>query len=157
MCSAICSRDVRMCSHEDGTAGQEESPATSLCAGTNGIGNYATRKSSSVRNAPTGHLNSWSMRISTDILKGKARTGRMESVPRPFLPTIRVTSCARILMTSPANMDTRKMCWRMSGSARIGIFLVPLSAPAQGMAHMSGYSLNSRCLHPRHEDLEMQF
>ena len=28
----------------------------------------------------------------------------------PFLPTIPVTSCVQILMISPANMDTRKMC-----------------------------------------------
>ena len=40
MCSATCSKDVRMYSRGDGTAGQAENPATSLCAGTNGTGNY---------------------------------------------------------------------------------------------------------------------
>lgn len=39
-------------------------------------------------------------------------------------------------MTSLANMDTRKMCWRMSGSVKIGIFLVPSSAPARNGAHV---------------------
>ena len=55
---------------------QAENPATSLCAGTNGTGNYVTRKSISVRNVPTGRLNRWSMRISTGILKEKARKVR---------------------------------------------------------------------------------
>ena len=50
----------------------------------------------------------------------------------PFLPTTTVIFCVRISMTSLANMDTRKMCWRMSGSVKIGIFLVPSSAPAPG-------------------------
>ena len=58
------------------TAGQAENPATSLYAGTNGTGNYVTRKSISVRNVPTGHLNRWSMRISTGISKGKTLTVR---------------------------------------------------------------------------------
>ena len=70
------SKDVRMYSHGDGTAGQAENPATSLYAGTNGTGNYVTRKSISVRNVPTGRLNRWSMRISTGILKEKARKVR---------------------------------------------------------------------------------
>ena len=42
-----------------------------------------------------------------------------------------------------ANMDIRKMCWHMSGSVKIGIFLVPLNAPAPETVHMYGYSLNS--------------
>lgn len=50
-----------------------------------------------------------------------------------------------------------KMCWRMSGSARIGMFLAPLNAPVPGTAHMFGCSLNSRCLHPRHEGLEIRY
>ena len=77
MCSAISSKDVRMYSHGDGTAGQAENPATSLYAGMNGTGNYVTRKDINVRNAPIGRSSPWSMRISTDIFKGKARTGRM--------------------------------------------------------------------------------
>ena len=69
--------------------------------------------------------------------------------------TTPVTSCAQILMTSLANMDIKKMCWRMLGSARNGMFLAPLNAPVPGTAHMFGYSLNSRCLHPRHGGLEI--
>ena len=76
MYSATYSKDVRMYSRGDGTAGQAENPATSLYAGTNGRDNYVTRKSISVRNVPTGHLNRWNMRISTDILKEKARKVR---------------------------------------------------------------------------------
>lgn len=53
--------------------------------------------------------------------------------------------------------DTRKMCWRMSGSVKIGIFLVPSSAPAPETVHMYGYSLNSHCLLPKREDLEIQY
>ena len=45
----------------------------------------------------------------------------------------------------------------MSGSARIGMFLAPLNAPVPGTAHMFGYSLNSRCLHPRHEGSEIRY
>ena len=44
MYSAICSKGVRMCSHEDGTAGQARSLATSRCVGTNETGSYAIRK-----------------------------------------------------------------------------------------------------------------
>ena len=77
MCSAISSKDVRMYSRGDGTAGQAENPATSLYVGTNGIGNCVTRKDINVRNAPTGLSSPWSMRISIDILKGRVRTGRM--------------------------------------------------------------------------------
>ena len=50
-----------------------------------------------------------------------------------------------------------KMCWRMSGSVKIGIFLVPSSAPAPETVHMYGYSLNSHCLLPKREDLEIQY
>ena len=77
MCSAICSRDVKMSSRGDGTAGQVGNPATNQYVGTNGTGNYATRKDLNVRNAPTGRSNRWNTRIYTDTLKGKARTGRM--------------------------------------------------------------------------------
>lgn len=69
----------------------------------------------------------------------------------PFLPTTTAIFCVRISMTSLANMDTRKMCWRMSGSVKIGIFLVPSSAPAPETVHMYGYSLNSHCLLPKRE------
>ena len=74
-----------------------------------------------------------------------------------ILPTTTAIFCVRISMTSLANMDTRKMCWRMSGSAKIGIFLVPLSAPAPETAHMYGYSSNNHCRLPKHEDLEIQY
>lgn len=77
MSSAICSRDVRMCLHGDGAAGQAGSRATSRCAGTNGTDNCVTRKSTSVQNVPTGRLNHWNMRTYTGILKGKVRTDKM--------------------------------------------------------------------------------
>ena len=63
--------------------------------------------------------------------------------------------CVWILMTNPVNMDIRKMCWRMSGSAMIGVFLTPSNVPVPGAAPMSGYSLNSRCLPLRHGGLEI--
>ena len=38
MCSAICSKGVRMCLRGDGTAGQAENQVTSQYVGTNGTG-----------------------------------------------------------------------------------------------------------------------
>lgn len=90
-------------------------------------------------------------------LEGKDPDGQDVSEPMPFLPTTTAIFCVRISMTSLANMDTRKMCWRMSGSVKIGIFLVPSSAPAPETVHMYGYSLNSHCLLPKREDLEIQY
>ena len=62
---------------------------------------------------------------------------------RNALQTTPAIICVRISMTSLANMDIRKMCWHMSGSVKIGIFLVPSNAPAPETVHMYGYSLNS--------------
>lgn len=66
-----------------------------------------------------------------------------EDVLRNALQTTPAIICVRISMTSLANMDIRKMCWHMSGSVKIGIFLVPSNAPAPETVHMYGYSLNS--------------
>lgn len=43
------------------------------------------------------------------------------------------------------------------GSAKIGIFLVPLNAPAPETVHMYGYSLNCHCLPPKREDWDMRY
>ena len=55
--------------------------------------------------------------------------------------------CVRISMTSLVNMDIRKMCWHMSESVKIGIFLVPSNAPAPETVQSCSYTFQY-AIHP---------